>query len=97
MKFEEKRDAITEVNEDALLADGFEDALVGFVTQFNKTVALYDREKCIQILMRDGLTETDAEEFFEFNTQGAWVGENTPAFAVFFESSQPEAPQVDSR
>jgi len=97
MKFEEKRDALTQVNEDALLADGFEDALIGYVSQFNKTVALYDRAKCIQILMKDGLTESDAEEFFEFNTQGACVGENTPAFAVLFEPAQPEEPRVDSR
>lgn len=64
-----------------LLADGFEDAFVGMAQQFNKYFAIYDRAKCIQILIeRDGMTHEDAEEFFEFNTQGAWVGETTPAF-----------------
>ncbi len=68
---------------EALLADGFEDALIGYVTRFGFTtpVALYDQDKCIEILMeRDGMTYEGAVEFFEFNTLGAWVGEGTPAF-----------------
>lgn len=85
MEFDEKKEVLAEVNEEALLADGFEAALIGYVSQFHKTVALYDRAKCIQILMDNGLTEEDAEDHFEFNVQGAWVGENTPAFAVLFE------------
>jgi len=69
-------------NDRALFADGFEDALIGIARQFSKSLALYDKDKCIQILMeRDGMTQEDAEAFFSFNTQGAWVGENTPVFA----------------
>ncbi len=86
MDFKRRREELAEANEAALLADGFEDALIGYVQVFSHPpVALYDRNKCIEILMkRDGMTEDDAEEFFEFNVQGAWVGENTPAFAVLF-------------
>ncbi len=66
---------------DALLADGFEAAIVGTVQQFNKTLVCYDREKCIEILMtRDGMDHEEAEEFFEFNVQGSSLGENTPCF-----------------
>jgi len=66
-----------------LLADGFEDALMGTVSRFGmQKVALYDRAKCIEILMeRDGMTYEGAEEYFSFNVIGAWVGEGTPAFA----------------
>lgn len=68
--------------DECLLADGFEGALIGFSQQFNKRVALYDWDKCIQILMeRDGMTEENAFEYFEFNTLGAWMGDSTPAFA----------------
>ena len=28
------------------------------------------------------MTWDDAEEWFEFNVVGAWVGENTPAFVT---------------
>jgi len=79
------RDGVMEAlaDADALMADGFEDALIGYSQQFTKTVALYDYDKCIKILMeRDGMTWEGAVEFFEFNVQGAWVGESTPAFAT---------------
>lgn len=66
---------------EALTADGFEDALVGFGTQFTHDVAIYDYDKCVEILVkRDGMTEDEAIEFIEFNTTGAWVGKNTPVF-----------------
>jgi hypothetical protein len=67
---------------ECLLADGFEGALIGYAQQFNNVMALYDRDKCIEILVeRDGMTYEIADEYFEFNTAGAWVGEKTPAFA----------------
>lgn len=66
---------------EALYADGFEDAIIGVGRQFNTDVVVYDEEKCIQILMeRDGMTDEEAEEFFEFNVVGAYVGEHTPIF-----------------
>ena len=65
-----------------LLADGFEDAYMGIARQFTKTpLAIYDRNKCIDILVnRDGMSEEEAEEYFQYNVEGAWVGENTPMF-----------------
>jgi len=79
-------DRLSEANPDALLADGFEDAFMGHVARFGmQPVALYDREKCIQILMnRDGMTYEGAEEFFVFNVEGSWVGDGTPAYAVLY-------------
>jgi hypothetical protein len=65
-----------------LLADGFEDAFLGVIYGKMRTpVACYDRNKCLAILVaRDGMTEEEAEEFFAFNTEDAWVGEKTPMF-----------------
>jgi hypothetical protein len=72
-----------EANEEALLADGFEGALIGIAEVFHTSVALYDKGKCLEILMlRDHMSHDEASEFFEFNVQGAYVGENTPAFAT---------------
>lgn len=84
--FEEIREELAAYNEEALLADGFEDALIGMVYRFcgsegQVCVALYDRDKCIEILMRDMDWEA-AEEYFEYNVSGAYVGPGTPAFAV---------------
>tara|TARA_R100000306_G_C4284250_1_gene96722 strand:- start:93 stop:389 length:297 start_codon:yes stop_codon:yes gene_type:complete len=67
-----------------LLADGLGDALVGTCSRAGGMgpVALYDSDKCIEILMKiDGMDYEEAVEFFDFNIQGAWVGDQTPVFA----------------
>jgi hypothetical protein len=69
-------------DEEIMLADGFEDAFLGIATQFDNKFAVYDRAKCIEILARD-MSYEDAEEYFQFNVEGAWVGEGTPAFLCF--------------
>ena len=66
-------------DQEILLADGFEEAFVGVAYQFDKPVAVFDREKCINILSKD-MTPEEAEEYFQFNVEGAYVGPNTPAF-----------------
>ena len=68
-------------DEELLLADGFEDAFIGIARQFNKPFAVYDRAKCIQQLCRE-MTWEDAEEYFQYNVEGAYVGEDTPAFMI---------------
>lgn len=69
--------------DDMLFLDGFDEALIGSMDRFGgETVALYDRDKILDILMeRDGMSREDAIEFFDFNIIGAYVGEHTPAFA----------------
>ena len=42
----------------------------------SKSEASY--QKCIDVLIKDGMTVEEAVEYFEFNTVGAWVGEHTP-------------------
>tara|TARA_R110002020_G_scaffold243394_1_gene456878 strand:+ start:1002 stop:1220 length:219 start_codon:yes stop_codon:yes gene_type:complete len=64
-----------------LTANGFEEAFIGIGIQFNKEVAVYNRDKCIEILSKD-MTFDEAEEFFEFNVTGAYVGEETPVFVT---------------
>jgi hypothetical protein len=80
--WEEIREAIADANPDALLADGLEGGLIGYVVNHHHaSVAVYDIDKCIEILVnRDGMTHEGAEEFLEFNTLGAYVGENGPLF-----------------
>ena len=65
----------------ALLAEGFSEALIGMGNRFTYDVAVYDYEKCIEILARD-MPRDDAEEYFEFNMAGAYVGEHTPVFVT---------------
>lgn len=63
-----------------LLADGLEDALIGFGYQFSRKVAIYDYARCVAVLERGGMTTEDAVEWMEFNVLGAYVGPNTPVF-----------------
>ena len=63
---EELREALGEINPEALLADGLEDAFIGYtVNHHHAHVAVYDIAKCIEVLVaRDG----------------AFVGENGPIY-----------------
>lgn len=70
------------MSEEIMFADGFEDALLGIGVQFNKRFAIYDYDKCIKILVKDGMTEEEALEWMDFNVIGAYVGENTPVFLM---------------
>lgn len=78
-------DTLSELNPDALLADGLEAALVGYtVNHHHAHVAVYDVDKCIAVLVdRDGMTHEEADEFLSFNTLGAYVGENGPLYVKF--------------
>ena len=68
------------VENECLVADGFDNALIGISEGMNP-VAVYDVDKCIQVLMEDeGMTDEEALDYFYYNTVGAYVGEKTPLF-----------------
>ena len=62
------------------LADGLEAALVGVGRRCGQPdLAVYSIEKAIEVLMQDlGCSRQEAVEWLEFNSIGAWVGEDTP-------------------
>lgn len=69
------------MNPSAMVADGFEDAYIGFTIGIRDSVAVYDYAKCVEVLMnRDGMTEEEAIEYLDHNTVYAYVGEGTPLF-----------------
>tara|TARA_B110000285_G_C14710438_1_gene417534 strand:- start:101 stop:376 length:276 start_codon:yes stop_codon:yes gene_type:complete len=68
-------------SETALLADGFEEAILKVDYSKEKPRIVYHADKCIEILQtRDGMSDEEAEEFFDFNVTGAYVGPQTPLF-----------------
>jgi hypothetical protein len=68
-------------NEEALVADGFEDAVIGVAERCScPPLVVYDAERCVQILAQGGMDHEEAYEYFYFNVLGAWVGEGTPLF-----------------
>ena len=77
-------DEIAEINPEAMMADGFDEAVLGMCIQFGgEPLVAYDYEKCIKILMeKDGLSRIDAIDYMEFNIIGSYVGLNTPVFIM---------------
>ena len=68
---------------DVLIADGFDKAIMGIVERFGMNpVVLYNKKKCINIMIkRDGMTESEAIDFYYYNIVGAHMGDYTPCFA----------------
>jgi len=64
---------------ECLLADGYEAALIG-ITEGANPVAVYNSDLCVECLMKQGMTREDAVEWFYYNTIGAYAGEKTPVF-----------------
>tara|TARA_R110000824_G_scaffold61416_2_gene163358 strand:+ start:402 stop:791 length:390 start_codon:yes stop_codon:yes gene_type:complete len=75
---------LEELNPEAIMYDGFDAALVGIIARCStEPLALYDREKCIQILIDQGSTYEEAHDYFCFNVEGCWAGPHTPFIASF--------------
>ena len=64
------------------LADGFDDCVIGVVERCGcDPYVIYSAEKMIdKMVERDGMDRDEAWEFFHFNIQGAWVGDDTPGY-----------------
>jgi hypothetical protein len=88
----------------AVLYDGLETCLIGFGTQFNRPVAIYNYNKCLAKLESDFRSECEkasacdcdhdleAQEWMDFNVTGGWVGNHTPVF-LMESSEEDEEPQ----
>lgn len=64
--------------EGMLFVDGYDEAFIGLGWRFHDgPVAVYDREKIMEMLMADGLSFDEAMEHFEFNIIGAGSGVHT--------------------
>jgi hypothetical protein len=83
MNVKDKLQFINEGYPDVLIADGFDKAIMGIVERSGMNpVVLYNKNKCIDIMIkRDGMTESEAIEFYYYNIVGSYMGEHTPCFA----------------
>ena len=79
-----KKEEVAEANPDALFADGFDEAIIGY--EATGACAVYDYNKCLKVLMeRDDMTYPEAHEHMEFNVVSAYVGDFTPSFVHIYE------------
>jgi hypothetical protein len=70
---------ISEEHPDLLTIDGFDEAVIGIVERAGLLAVCYDRNKILEILMRD-MNLDEAMEYYEFNILGAYMGESTPVY-----------------
>ena len=63
-------------DESFLIADGFDDAIIG--VEESSMRLIYSVKRCIEILMSEDMTYEDAIEHFNYNVSGGYVGEKTP-------------------
>jgi len=72
-----------------LFADGLEEAFVGVARRCGQPdLAVYSIPLAIRVLVqRDGMSEEEAREYLEFNSIGAWVGEETPIWLEVIQMS----------
>ena len=74
-------DTFGEEADDIMFAEGFDRAIVGVGRTFDGLLcAVYDVDKIIQELMKDGMDHDEAHEYFDYNIAGSYVGEQTPIF-----------------
>ena len=74
---------------EALIMDGFDDCIAGIVERIGQPdIICYDKDKVLDKLMSQGMTDEEAVEYFEYNQQGAWMGEGTPCFISPFDKEE---------
>ena len=71
-------ESIAEFNPEAKLADGFDDSILGYDT---KGRVIYSVNSILDTLVnRDGMDYDEAQEYFGFNIECAYIGEYTPIY-----------------
>lgn len=64
-----------------LLADGFDDAIIGIDTSNEVFRIIYDKQKMADILQeKDGMSMEDSWAYLEYSVFGAHVGEGSPIY-----------------
>jgi len=65
-----------------MFADGLDDAIIGFESNTWKVV--YSRDKCVNVMISQGMDEEEATEYLEYNTFSAHMGDKTPIWVDDF-------------
>lgn len=84
--------ALYHCSPEAMKVDGFDDCIIGVGRYFGSpSLLVYSTRRMLDVLVSDhGMTEEEAEEYFEFNITGAYVGEGSPIFLDAHEDDEDE-------
>ena len=59
-----------------IIIDGFENAILGVDEKSNKVI--YSIDKCLQILLDQGMSSIEAVEYFDHEVVATYTGDKTP-------------------
>ena len=85
-----ERNKIAEINSEAILWDGLDDAIIGFSMDGK---AVYDIEMMISLVWKlneDYMDIEEAKEWVDFNILSTYVGEHTPIHIWKFNKKRKE-------
>ena len=92
MKAEDIKGYLASLNEDAVLYDDFDDALIGIAHRHGAgAIAAYDIAEVFKVIEKNlgpSCTEKDAVDHFEYKVMGTWAGEHTPIFIEIMKSKE---------
>ena len=85
-KNERIRDVLADENPEAICYDGMDEALIGIYrgdlarqNMQERSIAVYSYVKFIEVyIKRDGMSEEEAIEFFDYNVAGGYIGNYQP-------------------
>lgn len=72
-------DRLLEIEEEAYVADGFDDAIIGLIEKSDACQVVYSTHAIIDILCED-MDYESAWEYFEFNVRGSYIGSKEPLY-----------------
>lgn len=73
-------DLVERFGEDLLFADGYDSAIIGVTVGFDGQRVVYNVQKMIEAGVKGGMDYDESQEWLEYNTFGAYVGESTPIY-----------------
>jgi hypothetical protein len=73
------KNKLVKLDPELLFADGYDDCIIGMTFRADVPVVIYSADKIIDKLANE-MSYEEAQEFFDFNIEGAYVGERTPMY-----------------
>jgi hypothetical protein len=86
MRLPKKMEDVLADNEAVLLEprNEYDACIIGIGYRFSSgPLAIYSIPKVLKVMEKWGMNEDEAQEYFNFNTLGAWMGDGTPLFQEY--------------
>lgn len=70
---------VEQINPEAIIWDGLDEAIIGYGGAFDQCVLIYLRSTILRLLMqKNQWSRAEAVEWYEYNIKGGYLGPHTP-------------------